>query len=385
MSWQPKVTAISETRDLTTITTTTLFGKLREHELEMTKLKEMETIEKKSRSLALKTKTADMESSEESSDEYSDTENLNLLTKRFQTFIKMKGKMKNHQSKRYIKKYDSNSAKFTCFGCGKQCHMKIDYPSLVNKEKTNEKKAHKIGKGRKAYIAWEDNASTSCNSSHEDVKANLCLMAGENLELSSENSSTSFNSANYNSLLHVFHETHEEANILALSNNRMKGLNNWLEGKVKELEDEVLKLKTDFDHLEIIYKASSNFDSSQPVNCEDSEALEKKVNYLITIASNSTTNLNAILGSQNCVFEKADIGYQIGFQGKQRKYNSFFKTNEQKFSSPLTCFYCMRKGHSVRNYEIRKFDMPKGLVRWVPKCITNTCEPKFNKVSMPQT
>jgi len=34
-SWQPKVTAISETRDLTTLTTVTLFGKLREHELEM--------------------------------------------------------------------------------------------------------------------------------------------------------------------------------------------------------------------------------------------------------------------------------------------------------------------------------------------------------------
>jgi len=38
----------------------------------------------------------------------------------------------------------------------------------------------------------------------------------------------------------------------------MKGLNNWLEGRVKQLEDEILKLKTDFDHLEMIYKASSS-------------------------------------------------------------------------------------------------------------------------------
>jgi len=43
------VTTISETRDLTTLTTTTLFGKLREHELEMIRLKEMETTEKKIR------------------------------------------------------------------------------------------------------------------------------------------------------------------------------------------------------------------------------------------------------------------------------------------------------------------------------------------------
>ena len=34
-TWQPKVTTISESRDLTSMTTTSLFGKLREHELEM--------------------------------------------------------------------------------------------------------------------------------------------------------------------------------------------------------------------------------------------------------------------------------------------------------------------------------------------------------------
>jgi len=72
------VTAISDTRDLTTLTTAALFGKLREHKLEMTRLKEMETVEKKSRSLALKTKAADIESSEKSSDECSYTENLNI-------------------------------------------------------------------------------------------------------------------------------------------------------------------------------------------------------------------------------------------------------------------------------------------------------------------
>jgi len=83
------------------------------------KLKEIKTVEKKSRSLALKTKAADVESSDESSDECSDTENLNLWTRRFQKFIKMKGKMKNQQSKRYNKKSDNGSTKFTCFGCGK--------------------------------------------------------------------------------------------------------------------------------------------------------------------------------------------------------------------------------------------------------------------------
>jgi len=88
--------------------------------------------------------------------------------------------MKNQQSKRYNKKPDSNLNKFTCFGCGKQGPMEVYCPSLAKKEKANEKKSHKYGKGRKAYISWEDNASSCSSSSHEDVEANLCLMAGEN-------------------------------------------------------------------------------------------------------------------------------------------------------------------------------------------------------------
>jgi len=105
-SWQPKLTTISETRDLTTLTTTTLFGKLREHELEITRLKEMETVEKKTRSLALKSKVAEIETSEDNTEENSDTENLNLLIKRFQKFIRMKSRTRNQQNKRYNKKFN---------------------------------------------------------------------------------------------------------------------------------------------------------------------------------------------------------------------------------------------------------------------------------------
>ena len=41
-TWQPKVTAISESRDLTSMNIATLFGKLREHELELGRIKEEE-------------------------------------------------------------------------------------------------------------------------------------------------------------------------------------------------------------------------------------------------------------------------------------------------------------------------------------------------------
>ena len=41
-AWQPKVTAITESRDLTTLSTAALFEKLREHEIKMNRLKEQE-------------------------------------------------------------------------------------------------------------------------------------------------------------------------------------------------------------------------------------------------------------------------------------------------------------------------------------------------------
>jgi len=81
------------------------------------------------------------------------------------------------------------------------------------------KRIAKLDKNRRAYIAWEDNDTSSSRSSHEDVEVNLCLMARQNSELSSINSSVSFNSENYSSLLQAFLETHEEAKRLALSNN----------------------------------------------------------------------------------------------------------------------------------------------------------------------
>jgi len=64
--------------------------------------------------------------------------------------------MKNQRSKRYKKKSDPILSKFTYFGCGKQGHMKMDCPSLVNKEKTNEKKDYKAGKGDARALSIEE-------------------------------------------------------------------------------------------------------------------------------------------------------------------------------------------------------------------------------------
>jgi len=58
-------------------------------------------------------------------------------------------------------------------------------------------------------------------------------MAKGESDTSSVSSSTSNNFVNYNQFLDAFKETHEEAHRLALLNNRLKGIYNWLENIVK--------------------------------------------------------------------------------------------------------------------------------------------------------
>jgi len=164
----------------------------------------METVEKKTKSLALKTRIVVQESTYDSSGDCSESEDINLLTRKFQKFIKMKNRLKNQQGKRGKNKTDYGSTKLVCFGCEKQGHMKAECPSIATKEKATEKKNNKSGKTRRAYIAWEDNATSSSCSSEDEIEANTCMMAGRDSDVSSTESSASFSSTNYNTLLHAF-------------------------------------------------------------------------------------------------------------------------------------------------------------------------------------
>jgi len=52
--WQPKVTAIAESKDLTNMSLATLFGKLQEYEMELMRLHQHEENEKNKKGIALK-------------------------------------------------------------------------------------------------------------------------------------------------------------------------------------------------------------------------------------------------------------------------------------------------------------------------------------------
>ncbi|XP_068487092.1 uncharacterized protein [Phaseolus vulgaris] len=93
----------------------------------------------------------------------------------------------------------------------------------INKRNSSKRLDKQKKKGKSRKVCNDDSSSIS---SSEVEKANLCLMAKNEDHSSSESSvssSPSLNAENYSQLLQAFKETHEEANRLALLNNRLKG------------------------------------------------------------------------------------------------------------------------------------------------------------------
>jgi len=107
----------------------------------------------------------------------------------------------------------------------------------------------------------------------------------------------------------------------------------------------------------------------------------------IDIISKGKSNFENVLASQTCVFGKSGLGFnpQSKQSGCTKPFSTFTKKQSVKKSKQpvVCCFYCMKKGHSVRFYRIRKFSIPKGILKWVPKEPNdswkhiNTYGPKF--------
>ena len=112
------MTTSFEFRELSKLSIVALFGNIREHEFELNRLKEQESSEKKAKSIALKTSVQKKELSEEEENSDQD-ETLNLLTKKFNTFLKKKNQERSQPKKRHFKLNESSSTNYTCFSCSK--------------------------------------------------------------------------------------------------------------------------------------------------------------------------------------------------------------------------------------------------------------------------
>jgi len=114
------------------------------------------------------------------------------------------------------------------------------------------------------------------------------------------------------------------------------------------------------------------------MNCENSEMLERKICYLLKTLDKFTTgrsNFENVLASQRCVFGNVGLGFYP--QSKEKRIGKPFSIFPKKqsvkksFQPVVTCFCCMKKGHSVRYCRFRKSLVHKGIYKWIPRCIVN--------------
>jgi len=118
-------------------------------------------------------------------------------------------------------------------------------------------------------------------------------MAG--YESSSSSQVGSIDKNDYNQLLHDFEELHGEAKKIFVINNRLKGLNSWLENRVNQLEIEIVDLKVDFQHLDMIYNNSTSCKHQLIAKpCENCTLLDNKVKYLIKTCARFTRGKNKL-------------------------------------------------------------------------------------------
>ena len=94
-------------------------------------------------------------------------------------------------------------------------------------------------------------------------------------------------------------------------------------------------------------------------------------------------NLELLLGSQRCVYDRAGIGYNT--TTKQKLYKNIFVESPSTSTQKLSCTFCNSKEHTKHTCYVKKC-VRKGLKTiWVPKRknVTNTQGP--NKIWVPKT
>jgi hypothetical protein len=234
--------------------------------------------------------------------------------------------------------------------------------------------------------------SPQTSNDEEDSTEAFCLMAYED-EVTSKLNSLEDESYSYDELQNAFEELVEEfeKNVLknkvfkkkvtSLSNelDDFKSKNEILEKQIISLNDknlslekEIIKLKIESQSFIEKMKAKDVETSSQiaydsNLLLNENKELKLKVenlNKILTNFTNGKKNLDNLLGSQRCVFDKAGIGYNPKI--KEKHYQKFF-INENFLKSPI-CKHCGKLGHNIHTCPMKN-------MIWVVK---GTTPPKAN-------
>ncbi|CAJ2657071.1 unnamed protein product [Trifolium pratense] len=360
--WQPKVTAISEKKSLSKMTSATLFGKLQEHEIELGRLEKHEVQEKKYKSLALKSKARDYDSNDEESQSESGEDDVEVIVKKLKELLKRDKTKKFDQEKKFNGE-STSTQNITCYECGKQGHIKTDCPK---RGKKSSFKRRKESKPKRAYIAWDDNEVSSSSNSESEEYAKLALMASHHSDDECEEVSSKSSSYD-NDFQGAINELLNECKILYKTVSTQKKQIQSLEEKIDTME-----MNFEIEKQSFLEKEKQNF------TCKECESLSFQIVQLKRVLERyekGQVGLDNILSQQRHSNDKSGLGYskfdkpstnktifvkEID-QSTKEKVNKAQKVNHNpkkifpkkksyvpRYRSNFvpTCFYCGISGHT---------------------------------------
>jgi len=102
-------------------------------------------------------------------------------------------------------------------------------------------------------------------------------------------------------------------------------------------------MNSDFEHLNMIFQSSKyEGESNKPSKCDNCEVLQANVKYLVKTSSKlamGTANLNVVMGSQYCVFDKAEIGFKLVFRKKKIESSAVFSNIAKSKPHPFKLIF----------------------------------------------
>ncbi|GJR35009.1 zf-CCHC domain-containing protein [Tanacetum coccineum] len=232
--WRAKVTAIEESKDLTSLSLDELIENLKVHEMIIKKDSKIVKAKGERKSLALKAKKES--SDEECSTSRSEDEEYAMAVRDFKKFFKRRGRFvrqPRNDKKTFQRSRDDKNGKGDrkCFRCGDPNHLIRECPKPPK------------DKNQRAFVggSWSD----SGEEDDEKVKDETCLVAQASSEVCSESSYFSDENSSIDDL--VLDNEYDKLCKMSLKiitkNKRLKATKNSLEKELSILKEKVSTLE----------------------------------------------------------------------------------------------------------------------------------------------
>lgn len=380
--WDPKVTAIEESHDLSKMSLDHLVGNLITHETRLKERGERKEEEPKKKNLALKAKQEKVNKDLCSSSDEGKADDVSLIARGFKNFLRSKDGQRFLQNKRSQRNFkvkknynDDSDTEIVCHRCRKTGHFRKDCPQRL-KDQKNRNRSFKA-------TTWDlssDDEKSKSSTSEDEVKA---LMAnsdssdGTEDEILDDEVYPSYNELydKYIDMLGEFEKLVEKYNSLKRMHSNLKREKEDLNGQLSHLASELTNEQKKFEiHCTTIVS--------------ENELLKSKIVDLEKAVKNfslGSKGLNMLLSNQRFAKSKTGLGYS--YSGKEKKFQpSFMKGNNLTISAPLhnasstVCFLCGKIGHlsyscrmRYRTKTVKQIWVPKGTIPnqsgpfWIPR------------------